>query len=881
MKMRISLKKTLITSFIFVSLLPFLATSFWVAQHLGLIMEKEASSKNILLAESVASELDKLIKIPVHHLEQVATMLDQGMIANDKVDEFFNYFVKTDDLFNMIVIIDHQGIVTDIFPFDSNSLGLDMSNQKYFQKASLDKKIYWSKTFISLQTGMPTVTLSLPFSRGVLLGHINLSFLNDITDTYTIGSSGHVQITDSTGNVIAHPDRVKVLERFNTGHFYHIQQGLAGNKGTYPYKLNNIEMIASVTSVPRYGWIVSVSQPVKDILAPIQTVKSFIYSGLFVAVIIATVISIICFRLLLTPLTNLVEASKAITDGDYTSRFQTGSYLELEQLANALNTMVDAVKQREESLQDEVSSRILAEKNLKDNQEQLQAILDHSPALISIKNLAGTILLVNKKFHILRGSLPGEFIGKTSFDLFPKDVAESLWANDLSALEKDEAIEVEEIMQHDDGTLHTYFSIKFPLKDDKGQAWGLCAISTDISERKKFEVENKKLEVQLHQSQKMESIGTLAGGIAHDFNNILSAIIGYTELALMDIDHPDTLQQDLNEVLRGSLRAKELVQQILTFSRRNNLELIPLRAQLIVKEALKLIRSSIPTTIAINQNIDPHCQAILADPSQIHQVVMNLCTNGYHAMRETGGVLDVSLQEIELPAGDVPTAMHLKPGPYLKLEISDTGGGMTKDVMGRIFEPYYTTKEQGEGTGLGLAVVHGIITRLHGHISVASEPGKGTTFTIYLPTIADVQKTVPQERSNPAPTGHEQILIVDDDDAITQLNQKILTGLGYTVTASTHPNDILHLFQENPAKYDLLITDMTMPDMTGEELARQILSVRPEMPIILCTGYSEKMNEEKAKALGICRYLVKPLVTKDLAVAVRNVLDGSKHPPLR
>ncbi len=375
----------------------------------------------------------------------------------------------------------------------------------------------------------------------------------------------------------------------------------------------------------------------------------------------------------------------------------------------------------------------------------------------------------------------------------------------------------------------------------------------------------------------MESIGTLAGGIAHDFNNILSAVMGYTELAMIDIDNPENLRKDLNEILQGANRAKELVKQILTFSRKSDQNLKPIRIQFVINEVLKLLRSSIPTTIEIRQNINPDCETVLADPTEIHQLIMNVCTNAYQAMRKAGGVLNISLQSIELTEKDFEKKIHLEPGSYLILEIADTGIGMTKDVQDRIFEPYFTTKGKGEGTGLGMAVVHGIVTRLQGDISVYSEQGQGTSFEIYLPTVEAQVEEIQEDLIGPVPIGNERILIVDDDPRIVQLSRKMLEYLGYEVTAFTNSMETLHEFKKGPGNFDLVITDMTMPNMTGAELSKQILTIQPDMPIILCTGFSEMMNEEKANSLGIRAFIMKPVNRTDLAESVRNVLDSSKN----
>ncbi len=389
----------------------------------------------------------------------------------------------------------------------------------------------------------------------------------------------------------------------------------------------------------------------------------------------------------------------------------------------------------------------------------------------------------------------------------------------------------------------------------------------DISDR-------KKIEEQLRQAQKMESLGTLAGGIAHDFNNILSAIIGYAELARLRISAENKAFPHIKQVIKAGKRAKGLVQQILAFSRQSDQDLQPLKVQLIIKEALKLLRSTIPTTIEINQNIDLTCGPVLADPTQIHQIIMNICTNAYYAMKEVGGTLGVSMKPVNLTDESPDNIMDIEPGPYVKIEISDNGPGMTRDIIDRIFEPYFTTKIKEEGTGLGLAVVHGIVNTLHGNIIVDSKPGKGTIFYIYLPMVKKTITKNDTKQNTPPPTGNERILIVDDDKIIAELTKEVFDNLGYHVTACTSSIETLNIFQKQPKDFDILITDMTMPEMTGTELTKQIHAIRPDMPIILCTGFSEQINEKKAQAMGIKKYLMKPVAINNFARAVRKALDG-------
>lgn len=396
--------------------------------------------------------------------------------------------------------------------------------------------------------------------------------------------------------------------------------------------------------------------------------------------------------------------------------------------------------------------------------------------------------------------------------------------------------------------------------------------------------EMHKMETQLQQAQKMEAIGTLAGGIAHDFNNILFPMLGYTEMMLEDVPDDSPFQDKLQGILTGAMRAGDLVKQILTFSRQSDHEMKPLRIQLVLKEVLKLIRSTLPTTIDISQHIRSDCRLVMADPTQIHQIAMNLMTNAYHAMEGTGGTLTVTLKEVELTAGDLKDTVMV-PGPHVCLMVADTGPGMDQGVLDRIFDPYFTTKEEGKGTGLGLAVVHGIVKDHGGHISVFSEPGKGTEFKVYLPVIQTETDAKEIGKRFIVPKGDERILLVDDEQEIVAMLKLMLERLGYHVTCRTSSIEALEAFKQNPNSFDLIITDLTMPNMTGEQLARQIIEIRPDMPVILCTGFSEKMSKKKADALGIKSLVMKPVVKSDLANTIRKALEkdqsddeNDKHP---
>jgi nitrogen-specific signal transduction histidine kinase/ActR/RegA family two-component response regulator len=402
---------------------------------------------------------------------------------------------------------------------------------------------------------------------------------------------------------------------------------------------------------------------------------------------------------------------------------------------------------------------------------------------------------------------------------------------------------------------------------------GYRGVVRDITEhvRAEEQLRQAQQEDEMRQAQKMEAIGTLAGGIAHDFNNTLSIILGYTNLTLQ-MTEDSQIQHNLQHVFNAGERAKAMIQQILTFSRKSDPERKAVYLHEAVVEALKLLRASLPTTIEIHQNIPDGIQdVVFADTTQIHQVMMNLCTNAAHAMRETGGVLEVhmSIRHIDY----VFTLQHpeLQPGAHVCLTIGDTGCGMEADVVERIFEPYFTTKDVGEGTGMGLAVVHGIIANHSGAIAVHSTPGVGTTFAIYLPQIeAEIDRETPDTEL--LPYGQGSILFVDDEEVLTLLVQEMLKQLGYEVEVHTSSFAALASFQSTPDRFDLVITDQTMPMMTGAALAQELRSIRPDIPIILSTGYSHTIDADKAAAQGIDAFCMKPLMTHDLGLVIRRVL---------
>jgi len=397
-------------------------------------------------------------------------------------------------------------------------------------------------------------------------------------------------------------------------------------------------------------------------------------------------------------------------------------------------------------------------------------------------------------------------------------------------------------------------------------------LKKEIETRKKFEKERGELETQLFQLKKMETIGTLAGGIAHDFNNILTPILGYTDMALEELPDESTLRFDIEQINQAATRGKDLVQQILTFSREVNFDKKPIQLNLVVIEVLNLLKASFPTGIEIKQKLDPNIGTILADATHMHQIIMNLCTNASYAMMNTGGILEVQLDVVISDRKLTKQVPNLKKGKYVRLTLSDTGHGMDSKTKERIFEPFFTRKEVGSGSGLGLSVVHGIVNNYGGAITVDSTLGKGTTFTIYLPQYGtnpvnqdDLNKTITK--------GDEFILFVDDEQEITYMGKKMLENLGYKVTIKTDSLSALEEFKLNPAKYSLVVTDQTMPRMFGTELAVRLKEIRPGLKVIIITGYIDKISEDLINEAGISEIIMKPLILSDFSKVIRKVLD--------
>ncbi|HHK60598.1 MAG TPA: response regulator, partial [Desulfobacterales bacterium] len=559
------------------------------------------------------------------------------------------------------------------------------------------------------------------------------------------------------------------------------------------------------------------------------------------------------------PVEELTAAAKAMTDGDLDYPIPVGARDEIGVLSRSLDTM-------RRRLREKIHQLAASERNYRE-------LVQGANSIVLRWDKEGRVLFMNDYGLKLFGYTAEELVGRHVVGTIVPDRATN--GADLARMIDDILLHPEayQLNENENCTKNGRRLIiqwtNRAITDEDGTVEELLSVGTDVTEQ-------RRLEAELRQAQKLEAIGTLAGGIAHDFNNILTAIFGFTELAQMEAGDNPTLRHLLDQQLTAARRARDLVRQILAFSRRSEQEKAPIQISLLVKETLKLLRASLPATIEIQADITSTA-TILADPTQIHQMLMNLATNAFHAMEEQGGRLTITLDETDLDHEEAKTfAPHLPPGRYLRLAVSDTGGGIEQEILDKIFEPYFTTKEAGKGTGLGLAVVHGIVRGHGGSIRVRSTPGAGTTFTVLLP-IASSEET----RAHPTAAGasphaaapaRARIMVVDDEESVRFLLQEFLARAGHRPTSFASPKTALEAFRRSPAAWDMVITDLTMPGGTGLDLASQLRATRQDIPIILCTGQSERVDAERLAALAIDASLRKPLLQRELVRVVSRVL---------
>jgi len=807
------------------------------------IVVSQTQQQLLMTAKSVAKSLEDFIRMQQGILKSFATDPLLSKLTPDT--DFSQLEIRYKELKGDIggfYIISPKGIVTHRYP-DKDRVGRDFSNKPGVSAVLKNHKPYISELFYS-DSGKACLTILEPIYReGEFIGIVRaLTYVETIQKKYIapvkVGQKGYAQLVDNDGIVIIHPksehigkDIIAIKEVMLPDYDWTELENIVGKMakgeegvGIYHsvwWTENKLERVKKLTAyAPVYIgdelWSISVSMGYSDITEPIKKHSRNTFGVALLIGLLVVAVGYVFYR-----------KQKKV-----------------------------AVLQAEAANLRKISETALA---LRESEEKYRSMMEamQDPAYIC----SPTFRVEYMNAAMIKRIGP-DAIGGLCYKVINGCEEKCSWCVHDKVMQGESKIT--EITSPKDGLSYSVSHVPIHHTDDSISKFTIYRDTTKLM----------KLEKRLHQSQKMEAVGTLAGGIAHDFNNILSPIMIHSEMVMEDLPNDSPIQFNLKEIFKASERARDMVKQILAFSRKGEAGLTAIKIIPILKEVLKMLRSSIPTTVDIHQDLELESDIVLANPTQIHQIMLNLASNAAHAMREKGGNLKVSLIQEDLDSEAAKQYHDLNPGSYLKLVVSDTGSGIDSETIKKIFDPYFTTKKVGEGTGMGLALIHGIVKNYGGDITVESEKGKGTTFKVYLPRVeADVS---PGEKpSATLPRGTERILFVDDEKAAVDATQLMLGNLGYRITARTSSIEALEAFRNNPEGFDLVITDMTMPNMTGKDLAREMMSIRSDIPIILCTGFSEQIDEHKAKKMGINAYVMKPIVRREIAKTIREVFDKS------
>ena len=706
-----------------------------------------------------------------------------------------------------------------------------------------------------------------------------IEVLKSTFENIQIAKTGHAFLFNGNGDMLIHPKNpadtdYKTLINTQTGNLLldDLKMTAQNNAESIHYAVASSEgdfaMEAKVSYFKAFDWYLAVAVPVQEIHDPANT----LVTRQSVVILTIFLVSLIAVYFLMSrvsrPLKRLATYAKEIPLQDFTG--EGAGIITPDDLPIKSNDEVGHLAESFMIMKSELRKNI---QEAMETQAKYRAILESIEEGFFETDLKGRLTFFNHCISNMLGYDRAELLGRHCRRYATLATFRGVYTAFTNVYRTGISSEIRdcEVVGKDGKKKNLELSI-YLVKDQTGQPVGFRGVARDISERLIAEEERKNLQAQLVRSQKMEALGTLAGGIAHDFNNVLTAVIGYTELVINEHPGGSRPHKNLKEVMKAGFRARDLVNQILTFSRQTEHELKPVMIGPIVKETLTFLKATIPPTIEIRNNLTAKSDIVFSDPTQIHQVVMNLCTNAVHAMWDKGGVLDVSLTATKHDAGDQTNCQSLSPGHYLKLIIKDTGHGMDADTLERIFDPYFTTKEKGKGTGLGLSVTMGIVESHGGSIAVSSQPNKGTTFEVYLP-LAEESVTEESRNPEPLPMGNGRVLLIDDEEPILDMAEQMLEGLGYEVVVHQSTGEAVEQFKEDPNRFDLVITDHIMPKMTGLELASELKTIRPDVPIIICSGNGDQHLKKKIKKKGIQKFLPKPLVMRDLAETIREVLN--------
>ncbi len=850
--MLVSLRKKLTTSHL--AVISITAMLMGVGSYLLLVEAHYRNTTSLLqmVSKNIALHLDSFLTEKENHLREISESREvseyQTTYRYDEMMDYFSHFKKNFSSLAYINVKGEEEVAMEEDGAPPEQLE-NFSDRPLFRQAMAHPGQVVSG--VVGRTGRQSVGMALariaPFTNKiscVLYGTVPLAALETQLAAFLNPGEDYGFIQDSDGRAVF-GIVVQDLQEIHG-------EPLTGNGYASKNRLG-VDCLYSAVRMTKLQWTVVSIVPSEAYAKYPDMLKDRAFMAFLVTCLLGTMIARWVSSRLTEPLFSLTRSARRIAAGESTERLPVSSEDEIGSLMQAFNQMA-------ESLQQTTVNRDYVE-NIFQSLKECLLVVDRDGNISYANKTAFTLLQYDEK----------ELLGCHLSSVLAKPAADA----SVFRGQKGSGEEETNLITKSGEAIAVLFSSS-PIYHHDSSISGFVCLALDIRQRKQSEEEKELLQAQLQQAQRLETVGTLAGGIAHDFNNILTAIIGFSQLAKRMVEPDSPASQAMENALTASFRAKDLVKQLLSFSRRSPQEKAPLVLTPIIKEITKLLRATIQASIEIKTETPSELHPILADPAQIHQLIMNLCANAAQAM-ENGGVLTIRVSNFQLDNLDLLSAPDLKPGPYVSLSVCDTGSGIDPEIVSRIFDPFFTTKDLDKGTGLGLSVVHGIVKSHHGNIRVESKPGKGTVFTILLPAYSEAAAIEGKKEARKTAHGRgEHILFVDDEEALTMLAGVSLKNFGYQITAVNSSQQALKLFRETPTRFDLVVTDLAMPQMNGDKMAREILALRPEIPIILCTGYDNDTGVNNAMQAGVRRLLMKPYSPEELAGHIRQVMDSGK-----
>ncbi len=822
----------------------------------------EARHNTLLLAHQVKARFENILKGAQAVLRQNHSFLSRVVVKPAEFNYILDAAVAATDGFESIFLVNAEGRVVAAGVRDTGDMsgdmlvGVDFSAAPYFKAVMKKKTMVWSDVHQSLFTGRNSVTLAIPEGKFIIAGTISIDSLGSQIRLLNLDPALRVFLADRHGTLIFHPDQEKVSQRVSYAALEPVRAAISGRTGVYAFTLDGEKYISGAAPVAGPGWAVVVAESVRDIHLYNRRMAFLFVAALALVLVVAIIGSVYISSRIVRPLDAMVIAAATLGRSSYDLEMSSQPFVELEALAQGFREMVATVRGREELLGESYE-------RLSEQYVLQETLLDAVPLPVFFIDGAGFFLGCNLAFEDISGKSRDEITGLGPADLggigIPGFVAAFFSGRERPTFAAMRARFVDaprECRVVDAGGKTHIMLWQARAFSGIGERYqGLVCVLADISQL-------RETELNLRHAQKMEAIGTLAGGIAHDFNNVLNAVLGYAELSLLEVEKGSVVEENLGRISAAGRRAADLVRQILTFSRKREGQPAPFLLGPVAKESVKLLQATISPDIEIICRVSPDCPPVVGDVSRGQQLLMNLCTNAVQAMDESGGRLTVDLDWVD--NGEAPRPHE---HGWLRLRVADTGPGISAAVKERIFEPYFSTKDRGPGgTGLGLAIVHSIVTDMDGVIEVGDGPGGGAVFTVWLPGAGgEGNAAVAAGLVSPMDSYHGRVMLVDDEEMLRNFVGRALEMYGCEVESFATAVAALDAFVADPGAYDLLITDQVMPQMNGMELVRRIREKRSDLPVVLFTGYGDKISREEALEQGIDDYRIKPLTMADIS----------------